>query len=66
MEEMGWERAATKFGGSVKAPCELMNVLKSDINVEDYPRVMYEAGRQKELELEQQQEEEPQERAAQQ
>ena len=63
IEEDGWERAAKQFGGSVKAMCELLDVVESDINVEDYPMVMYEAGRY-ESEMEQRQEEEHHEGAA--
>jgi hypothetical protein len=63
MNEGRWKRAAKYFGWSVKSLCDLMDVLESDINVEDYRRVLYEAGREKEQELEQPHHEELQEGA---
>jgi hypothetical protein len=57
----GWKTAAKHFGESVKTLCEMLDGLESDINVEDYPRVMYEVGREKETKPQQQQEEDYQE-----
>ena len=48
MDDRGWKQAATEFGEAVKPLCEMLDALETDVNVENYPRVMYEAGRQKE------------------
>ena len=66
MEERGWAKTAKHFGETIKSLCELLDVLECDINVEDYPRVMYEAGRHREVELEQPEEEVHQGKAGQQ
>ena len=58
MDDKGWKRAAMEFGEAIKPLCGLMDALEAGINVENYPRVMYEAGRQKE-DATQQIEEEP-------
>ena len=47
-----------KFGEAVKPLCGLLDAMDTDVNVENYPRAMYEAGRHKE-DATQQVEEEP-------
>ena len=48
MDDRGWKHATTEFGEAVKPLCEMLDALETDANVKNYPRVMYEAGRQKE------------------
>jgi hypothetical protein len=57
MDERGWIKAAREFGEAVKQLCDMLDALECDVIVENYPRVMYEAGRQKEGAAEQQEEE---------
>ena len=58
MGDRGWKQAATELGEAVNPLCEMLDALETDVNVENYPRVMYEAGRKKE-EAKGQLEEEP-------
>ena len=48
MDDRGWKHATMEFGEAVKPLCGLLDALKTDVDVENYARVMYEAGRQKE------------------
>ena len=47
MDDRGWRNATVEFGDTVKPPCGLLDELETDVNVENYPRVIYEARRQK-------------------
>ena len=58
MDDRGWTQAAKEFGEAFKPLCELLDALETEVNVENYPRVMYDAGRQRE-EASEQREEEP-------
>jgi len=57
MDDKGWTKVAKEFGEAVKLLCDMLDALECDVNVENYPRVMYEAGRQKDEAAEQQEEE---------
>jgi hypothetical protein len=46
-----------EVGEAVKPLCELLDALDTEVNVANYPRVMYDAGRQREEAAEQQKEE---------
>jgi hypothetical protein len=58
MDDKGWTQAAKEFGEAVKPLCGLLDALDTEVNVANYPRVMYDAGRQRE-EASEQREEEP-------
>ena len=49
MDERGWTNAAKEFGEAVKLLCDMLDALDCEVSVENYPRVMYEAGRQNEF-----------------
>ncbi len=66
MEEGGWTKAAKDFGQTIRSLCDLIDAVDYDINVEDYPRVMYEAGRRKMTKLGPMEEEAHQEEAGEQ
>ena len=57
MDDRGWKHAAMEFGEAIKPLCGLLDALETGINVDNYPRVMYEAGRQKEDATQQMEEE---------
>jgi len=46
-----------EFGEAVKPLCGLLDALETDVQVDNYPRVMYEVGRQKNVATQQQDEE---------
>jgi len=57
LDDSGWRKAAEEFGDAVKPLCGLLDALETEVNVENYPRVMYEAGREKETETRRMEEE---------
>ena len=57
MEGEEWKAAAREIGGCIKALCGMLDALECDVDVENYPRVMYGAEREAEPEPDQQQEE---------
>ena len=57
MDDRGWTNTAKEFSESVKILCDMLDALDCEVNVENYPRVMYEAGRQKVGAAEQQEDE---------
>jgi len=57
MYDKGWTQTAEKFGEAVKPFCELLDALDNEVNVANYPRVIYDAERQREEATEQQEEE---------
>jgi len=46
------KKIAKQFGGCIKALCGMLDALECDVGVENYPRVMYAAGRETELKTE--------------
>ena len=56
MDDKGWTQVAKELGEAVKPLCELLDALDTEVNVAKYPRVMYDAGRQREEAAEQQKE----------
>jgi len=56
IQEGAWREEACKFGKYVRTVCDMMDALDCEIDVKNYPRVMYEATRiLKSIEGEQQQ-----------
>jgi hypothetical protein len=45
MHEAGWVEEARRFGKNVRTVCDMMDALDCVVDVEDYPRVMYESTR---------------------
>ena len=45
IQDDGWEEEARRFGRSVRTVCDMMDALDCGVDVEDYPRVMYESTR---------------------
>ena len=45
IQEEKWEEEAKKFGTYVRTVCDMMYALDCGVDVEDYPRVMYETTR---------------------
>jgi hypothetical protein len=45
IQEGTWGEEARNFGKYVKTVCDMIDVLDCGIDVEDYPRAMYEATR---------------------
>ena len=48
MEDTQWEETAKQFGTNVKTPCRMLYALECDVDVADYPIVMYETDKEKE------------------
>ncbi len=48
MDDRGWTQAAKDFGEAIKPLCGLLDALDTEVNVANYPRVMYDAERQRE------------------
>jgi hypothetical protein len=45
IKEEEWEEKARSFGKNVQTVCGMMDALDYGVDVEDYPRVMYESTR---------------------
>ena len=45
IQDDGWEEEARSFGKNFKTVCDMMDALDCGVDVEDYPRVMYESTR---------------------
>ena len=48
MEGEEWRKAAIQLGGCIKTLCGMLGAVDCDVDVENYPRVMYEAERETE------------------
>jgi hypothetical protein len=48
MAETEWKEAAKQFGTYTQTLCRMLDALECDVDVANYPRVMYEAEREKE------------------
>ena len=57
MAEAEWKEAAKQFGTYMQTLCMMMDALECDVDVANYPKVMYEAEREKEPEPDEQQNE---------
>ena len=45
IQEEEWEEEARNFGKNVRTVCDMMNALDCGVDVEDYPRIMFESAR---------------------
>jgi len=45
IQEEEWEEEARNFGENVRTVCDMMDALDCGVDVEDYPRVMFESAR---------------------